>query len=66
MLLPKKIHPSWNDFLTEEILNELNVIEEKIGNNFVPRKENILRFMENDLMQVKIIWSRPFLLTVRR
>lgn len=56
-LLPKNIHPSWNDFLTQEIIDELNEIEVKIGDNFVPKKENILRFMENDLMGVRCIWS---------
>ena len=56
-LLPNKIHPSWNDFLTEEIRDELVKIESKIGDNFVPKKENVLRFMENDLMQVKCVWQ---------
>lgn len=54
MLLPKNIHHSWNDFLTQERLDELDEIETKIGDNFVPRRENVLRFMENDLMQVTI------------
>lgn len=54
-LLPKNIHPSWNEFLTRNILKELEEIEIKIGDDFVPKKENILRFMENDLMGVKII-----------
>lgn len=56
-LLPNNIHNSWDDFLTEEILQELKEIETKIGDNFVPRRENILRFMENDLMAVKITFA---------
>lgn len=54
MLLPKNIHSSWNDFLTQDILNELQNIELEIGSDFVPKKENILRFMQNDLMSIKV------------
>lgn len=57
MLIPDSIHPSWNEFLTEEILKELKEIESKIGNDFVPKKENVLRFMQNDLMKVKCVWQ---------
>lgn len=57
MFLPENIHPSWDDFLTPEILEELDNIENKIGDNFVPTKENVLRFMKNDLMKVKCVWQ---------
>jgi uracil-DNA glycosylase len=51
------IHPSWNSFLTDEILNELNEIENKMGSNINPTKpELILRFLTVDLNEVKIIW----------
>lgn len=56
-LLPINIHESWNDFLTEDILDELNEIEEKIGLDFVPKKENVLRFLSLNLMNVKCIWQ---------
>lgn len=55
-LLPEKIHPSWNDFITNEIIEELNDIEDRIGENFVPKKENILRFLESDLSSIKCVW----------
>lgn len=54
-LLPIKIHPSWKSFLSKEIINELNNIELKIGNNFFPNKENVLRFLELDLNKIKYI-----------
>jgi len=57
MLLPEDIHPSWDEFLTEEILEELEKIEEEIGTDFVPKRENVLRFMSNDLMNVKCVWQ---------
>lgn len=34
MLLPECIHDSWNDFLTAEVLERLNEIESRIGDNF--------------------------------
>lgn len=54
-LLPSKIDNSWNDFLTEEIKNELEIIEDKIGNNYFPKKEEVLRFLELDLNKIKYI-----------
>lgn len=56
-LLPKNVHPSWDDFLTDEIIEDLKVIEIKIGDNFVPKKENVLRFMQTDLMSIKCVWQ---------
>lgn len=55
-LLPLNIHSSWNAFLTEDIMSDLNDIEKKIGDNFVPTKENVLRFLNIDLMNVKCLW----------
>lgn len=55
-LLPNKIHSSWDDFLTNDIVEELDRIEILIGDNFVPKKENILRFLEIDLNNVKCVW----------
>lgn len=54
-LLPKNIDKSWNNFLTEDVLKELDIIEEKIGTEFFPRKEEILRFMSIDLNNLKYI-----------
>ncbi len=54
-LLPTKIDKSWNNFLTKDILDELNKIESEIGEDFFPRKEEILRFMELDLTKIKYI-----------
>lgn len=57
MLLPKDVHPSWEDFITEEIIAELNQIETEIGNNYNPtKKDDILKFLKIDLNNVKIIW----------
>ena len=56
MLLPNNIHPSWNGFLTEDVLNELKEIEHKIGSNYNPRPSNrVLRFMTIDLSKVVVI-----------
>lgn len=57
MLLPNNIHPCWNEFITNDILNELKNIEKKIGDNFNPINPNTaLRFLSVDLNKVKIIW----------
>lgn len=55
-IIPKNWHHSWNDFLTEDILNELKNIEEKIGNNYVPEAKNVLKFLQKDLNSIKCIW----------
>lgn len=54
-LLPKTIDLSWNNFLTEDILNELNNIEKNIGSEFFPNKEEVLRFMNLNLKNIKYI-----------
>lgn len=55
MLIPKNIHPSWDDFLTEDVLKEINYIESKIGDDFNPYPaEKALRFLEIDLTKVKV------------
>ena len=56
-MLPKNIHSSWEPFITEDILNELKLIEMQIGENYNPvNKEDILRFLKLDLNSIKIIW----------
>lgn len=55
-LLPKTIHPSWINFINNnEIKKELEKIEILIGNNYFPNKENILRFLSQDLNNLKCI-----------
>ncbi|MRH44418.1 uracil-DNA glycosylase [Aquibacillus halophilus] len=57
MLIPGNTHPSWNDFLTMDIRNELKKIEKQIGENFNPTNPaNILRFLTIDLNNIKVIW----------
>ncbi len=49
-------HSSWNEFLTPEVIQELEKIEEKIkGQTFYPEKENILRFLNSDLNKIRYI-----------
>ena len=57
MLLPDSIHPSWNDFLTEEIMQELENIERCIGEDCNPsNRQQILRFLAIDIKKVRVIW----------
>lgn len=56
-MIPLKIHPSWNSFITKEILEELVCIERQLNDNYNPiDKNNILRFLGLDLNGVKIVW----------
>lgn len=55
MLIPETYNHSWNNFLNEKIKKELNDIESKIGDDFTPSKDKILRFMNLDLNNVKIV-----------
>lgn len=54
-ILPPKIHSSWENFLDEYMLRELAGIENKIGNCFTPSEDKILRFMVNNLKELKIV-----------
>lgn len=60
-IIPKTWHPSWDDFMNLKniygqniTLLELKQIEKQIGEIF-PKEENVLRFLQNDLNNIKII-----------
>ncbi|HHY64123.1 MAG TPA: uracil-DNA glycosylase [Clostridiaceae bacterium] len=54
-LLPQKVHPSWNSFLSDDILEQFSEIEEAIGDKYTPSRDKVLRFLETDLSSMKII-----------
>ncbi len=54
-LLPKKIHQSWSDFLSSDILHMIEAIENRLEENFSPEKHRVLRFLETDASALKII-----------
>jgi len=54
-LIPIDAHPSWNNFLTDSIILELETIERKIGSNINPAPENVLRFMICNLYDIKVV-----------
>lgn len=49
-----KVHKSWNEFLTDNVKAELESIEQKVGNNYTPQSELVLRFMEMDIDSIKV------------
>lgn len=52
----EKWDESWNDFMTEKIITILNKIELEIKDtNYYPKKENVLRFLNTDLKNIKYI-----------
>lgn len=50
-----KIHPSWDAFFTEEIMGYLKQIESSISGPVNPLPENVLRFAQQPLSEVKVI-----------
>ena len=53
---PKFIDSSWNDFIKrKDIIESLKNIESKIGVNYYPSTENVLRFLETNLLNIKCI-----------
>lgn len=54
-LLPKKVHKSWNGFLSPENLHMIEAIECQLENDFSPEKHRVLRFLETDTNTLKII-----------
>lgn len=62
MLLNNSRSDSWNGFLTQDVIENLNRIERQIGDHYTPESKNVLRFMENDLdkMRICIIGQDPY------
>lgn len=57
MLIPKRVHPSWKKFLTDEKKEEVAKIFKEIEKDFTPSDPKlVLRFLERDLNKVKVIW----------
>lgn len=54
-LIPKDVHSSWYELLTDDVVKELSVIEERIGDNINPHHDNVLRFMKSNLNEVKVV-----------
>lgn len=58
-------HPSWNDFFTNkqfDALDELEKIENLIGEDYFPSPQNVLRFMKLDINNIKyvIVGMEPY------
>lgn len=51
----QKVHPSWKLFFNSARLNELERIEKRIGANFTPSAEKVLRFAGTDLKRIKVV-----------
>ena len=57
MVFLNDIHPSWDEFLTDSVIEELQKIHNKIGTDYNPTNpKDVLRFLQTDLNQVKVIW----------
>lgn len=54
LIIPQSISPSWEKFLTEDMLKRLEKIEQYIGTNYTPNNDKILRFLNTDLNSAKI------------
>ncbi|MCT2536957.1 uracil-DNA glycosylase [Aquibacillus koreensis] len=57
MIIAEKIHPSWQAFLTPDVVSLLENIEKSIGTDFNPtNRAAILKFLSVDLNKVKVVW----------
>lgn len=55
-MLNRVIHPSWESFLTPEVKGILQRCEKALENEkYYPEKKNILRFLETDKDNIKVI-----------
>ena len=54
-LLPANVHQSWKDFLSSDILNMLEYIENQLVEDFSPDRQKVLRFLETDQRSLKIV-----------
>lgn len=55
-IIPSSWHETWNDFMIDDIKSDLQEIENKIGKEFVPLPQNVLKFLQFDLSKIKCIW----------
>lgn len=55
MLIPETFNKSWENFLTPEIKKEIDSIESKIGNDYTPEREKVLRFLNLNLNEAKVV-----------
>ena len=56
-LIKQYDNDSWHNFIYDKrVLKELEKIEENIKNDYYPLKEDIFKFLENDLYNVKYIF----------
>lgn len=54
LLINIKIHDSFKEFLTGDIMEELLEIERQIGSNITPSAYFALRFLEQDIDEIKV------------
>ncbi|MGL4522433.1 MAG: uracil-DNA glycosylase [Bacilli bacterium] len=55
--IPKNPHKSWHDFLTNDVVNEIDTIQKQITGDFCPSSPAaVLRFLEVDLHKVSVVW----------
>ena len=54
-LLPCYIHSSWNKFLNKSNKNLLKTINMEIGEDFTPSRSLVLRFMQLDISNFKVV-----------
>jgi len=49
-------HPAWNDFLTKEIITEIDLIEKEISpSDYTPPIERVLHFLTLDISKIKVL-----------
>ena len=53
--LPQNINTTWNSFLSQNMLVSLLKIQHEIGEEFNPDGDKILRFLNMDINNVKVI-----------
>lgn len=49
------IHSTWDNFLTDERVEELRKIESAVGTDYTPVSGKVLRFMSLDLSNIKVV-----------
>jgi len=54
-IIPSTFHASWDEFLNEEMLEKLWEIQTAVIDKCTPDKENIMKFLQNDLYSLKVV-----------
>lgn len=54
-IVPKTFHSSWNDFMNEQMISNLHIVDTMLPDNINPSHEHVMRFLNMDVSKIKVV-----------